>query len=354
MSAPTSAKGYGISDTKKYTDFSVQEFKLKTAGPNDVTLDIECCGVCGSDVHTITGGWGSMSADWICPGHEIVGKVTHVGDEVKEFKVGQRVGVGAQVYACLKCDRCKADNEQYCPEQVDTYNAPYPDGVMSQGGYSTIIRAHERWVFAIPEALKSEHAAPLLCAGLTVFSPLKRNGTGPGKTVGIVGIGGLGHLAIQFAKALGARVIVFSHSPNKKQDCLDLGADEFVVSGEKDFAKPYFDKLDYILSAADVESIPLGDFVSMLKIDGKLTSVGLPDGEWTGLQPQMMASNASCIGTSHIGSKVEANEMLKIAAEKGIHPVIDQILPMKEAGKAIEAVKTNKVRYRFVLKQDLE
>lgn len=210
---------------------------------------------------------------------------------------------------------------------------------MAQGGYSTIIRAHERWVFAIPEALKSEHAAPLLCAGLTVFSPLKRNGTGPGKTVGIVGIGGLGRksitawsstyllspcipnianlascfpdwtdnpdLAIQFAKALGARVIVFSHSPSKKQDSLDLGADEFVVSGEKDFAKPYFDKLDYILSAADVESIPLGDFVSMLKIDGKLTSVGLPDGEWTGLQPQMMASNASCIGTSHIGSKVE-------------------------------------------------
>ena len=155
-------------------------------------------GVCGSDVHTITGGWGPLSSDWICPGHEIVGKVTHVGDEVTEFKVGQRVGVGAQVLSCLDCERCKSDNENYCPEQVDTYNAKFPDGVISQGGYSTTIRTHDRFVFAIPEALASEDAAPMLCAGLTVYSPLVRNGTGPGKTVGIVGIGGLGR---EFASA---------------------------------------------------------------------------------------------------------------------------------------------------------
>ncbi|KAI9634671.1 chaperonin 10-like protein [Dioszegia hungarica] len=353
MSAPTTARGYGISDTKKYTDFSVQEFKLKTAGPHDVTLDIEFCGVCGSDVHTITGGWGPLSTDWVVPGHEIVGKVTHVGDEVKEFKVGQRVGVGAQVYACLECDRCKADNENYCPEQVDTYNAPFPDGVMAQGGYSSVIRTHDRFVFAIPEEIKSEEAGPLMCAGLTVYSPLKRNGTGPGKTVGIVGIGGLGHLAIQFAHAMGAKVIVFSHSANKKDDALKLGADEFVLSGEKDFAKPYFDKLDFILSAADVHNLPISDFLSMLKVEAKMVSVGLPDKEWEGLQPQIMASNASAIGTTHIGSKVECNEMLKLAAQKNVRPVIDQILPMSQAGKAIEGVKENHVRYRYVLKQDL-
>ncbi|KAL7423056.1 hypothetical protein Q5752_002355 [Cryptotrichosporon argae] len=354
MSVPTTAKGYAISDTKKYTDFEVKEFKLKTAGPDDVTLDIECCGVCGSDVHTITGGWGELASDFCVPGHEIVGTVTHVGDNVKEFKVGQRVGVGAQVYACLKCKRCESDNENYCSQQVDTYNAPYPDGVVAQGGYSTTIRAHERFVFAIPDALKSEDAAPLLCAGLTVYSPLKRNNVGPGSVVGIVGIGGLGHLAIQFAKALGAHVVVFSHSPNKKDDSLKLGADEFVSTGEKGFADAHADKLDFILSAADAASIPLSELFSTLKIGAKIVSVGLPDAHTTwDLHPMAMASNASSIGTTHIGSKVEANEMLKIAAEKGVKPVIDAILPMSQAGKAIEGVKSNKVRYRYVLKQDL-
>ncbi|GFZ45010.1 alcohol dehydrogenase (NADP+) [Saitozyma sp. JCM 24511] len=306
MSPTTHGKGYGISDTNNYTDFSVQSYPLKTPGPHDVTLDIDFCGVCGSDIHTVTGGWGGLNADFVVPGHEIIGKVTHVGEEVTEFKVGQRVGVGAQVFGCLKCERCKGDNENYCAEQVDTYNAKYPDGVLAQGGYSSSIRVHDRWVFTIPEAIKSEDAAPMLCAGLTVYSPLLRNGAGPGKTVGIVGIGGLGHFAIQFAKALGARVVVFSHSPSKKADCLSLGADEFVTTDSEGFEKPFFDKIDYILSCADVETIPLGELASTLKVGGLVTSVGLPDGEWKGLQPQLMASNGSSIGCSHIGSKKEA------------------------------------------------
>ncbi|WVF69013.1 hypothetical protein IAT40_003787 [Kwoniella sp. CBS 6097] len=353
MSAQTSAKGYGISDTKKYTDFTVKEFPLKTAHADDVTLDISHCGVCGSDVHTVTGGWGGLGVPWCVPGHEIIGTVTHVGDNVKEFKVGQRVGVGAQVLSCMKCERCKADNENYCAQSVDTYNAKFPDDVEAQGGYSTAIRTHQQFVFAIPEALESESAAPLLCAGLTVYSPLVRNGTGAGKTVGIVGIGGLGHLAIQFAHHLGAKVVVFSHSPNKKEDAMSLGADEFVSTAEDGFADKYADKIDYILSAADAKSIPLAELLSTLKVDGKLTSVGLPDEPWEGLQPQAMASNAACIGGSHIGSKKECNAMLKLCAEKNIKPIIDQVLPMSEAGKAIEAVKNNNVRYRFVLKQDL-
>ncbi|WVR06513.1 hypothetical protein IAU60_003544 [Kwoniella sp. DSM 27419] len=353
MSPQATAKGYGIADTNKYTDFTVKEYPLKAAHSDDVTLDISHCGVCGSDVHTITGGWGGLNVPWCVPGHEIIGTVTHVGDAVSEFKVGQRVGVGAQVLSCMNCDRCKGDNEQYCPKQVDTYNAKFPDDVEAQGGYSTAIRTHQQFVFAIPEALESEAAAPLLCAGLTVYSPLVRNGTGPGKTVGIVGIGGLGHLAIQFAHHLGAKVIVFSHSPNKKDDAIKLGADEFVSTGEDGFADKYFDKLDYILSAADAHSIPLSELLTTLKVDGRLTSVGLPDQAWEGIQPQMMASNAAAIGCSHIGSKKECNAMLKLAAEKGIKPVIDEVLPMSQAGKAIEAVKNNKVRYRFVLKQDL-
>lgn len=354
-SLPTTGKGYGIADTSKYTDFSVREFKLKTAGDRDVDIDIICCGVCGSDVHTITGGWGPLSADWIVPGHEIVGTVKHVGKDVTEFQVGQRVGVGAQVFSCLKCPRCLDDNENYCAEQVDTYNAPYPDGVMAQGGYSTNIRVDEKFVFSIPDAIDSESAAPMLCAGLTVYSPLVRNGTGPGKHVGIVGMGGLGHFAVQFAKALGAKVTVFSHSPSKAVDAKKLGADQFLCTADADFAKPFVgkDEFDYILSCADANAIPLSDLLSILKIDGKITSVGLPDEAWEGLQPQAFASNASCVGGSHIGSKRECIAMLKLAAEKNIRPILDEVLPMSQAAKAIEAVKNNKVRYRFVLKQDL-
>jgi len=354
MSAPTTGKGYGISDTSKYTDFSVQEFKLKTEGPHDVTIHIEFCGVCGSDVHTVTGGWGELSAKWVCPGHEIVGKVTHVGNEVSEFKVGQRVGVGAQVLSCLECDRCKNDNENYCPKMVDTYNSNFFDGVEAQGGYSTTIRTHDQFVFAIPEAIESQDAAPMLCAGLTVYSPMVRHDVGPGKTIGIVGIGGLGHFAIQFAKALGAKVVVFSHSANKKDDAKKLGADEFVLTSEKDFAKPFFDKLDYILSTADSADIPLSDFVTCLKVHGTFTSVGLPDAPWEGFSPGVMVPSGAHMNTTHIGSKKEANAMLKLAAEKGIKPIIDELLPMSQAGKAVEAVKTNKVRYRFVLKNDLD
>ena len=194
----------------------------------------------------------------------------------------------------------------------------------------------------------------MLCAGLTVYSPLVRNGTGPGKTVGIVGIGGLGHLAVQFADALGAKVVVFSHSANKKEDCLKFGADHVVITGEDEkFAEEWFDKIDYILSCADAAKLPLADLLSTLKIDGKFTSVGLPDEEWH-LQPQAMNGNASCLSSSHIGSKKEANAMLKLAAEKGVRPVIDKVFPMAEAAKAIEGTKNNTVRYRYVLSNDLE
>lgn len=358
---PTKARGYGISDTKKYTEFSVQEFDLKTAGPRDVTIAIDFCGVCGSDMHTVTGGWGERSAPWVCPGHEIVGKVVHVGaDAGDEFKVGSIAGVGAQVFSCLKCDRCKNDNENYCPHQVDTYNAKFPDGVLAQGGYSSMIRTDKQFVFNIPGGLKPEHAAPMLCAGATVYSPLKRNGCGPGKLVGIVGMGGLGHFAVQFAKAMGAEVVVFSHSANKEADALKLGADKFVNTGDKGFSEAYGvanggREFDFILSCADANAIPLSDFLSFMKVHGKVTTVGLPDADQMFEMNAMgLAENGAAFGGSHIGSKKEIIELLDIAAKHDIKPWIHEILPMSRAGEAIEAVKTNKVRYRYVLKQDLE
>lgn len=210
-------------------------------------------------MHTVSGGWGPLKNDWVCPGHEIVGKVIAVGPEAAdEFKIGSIAGVGAQVESCLECERCKGDNENYCPEQHDTYNDTNAAGDVLQGGYSTHIRADKResleiygghlnvfpsnainmiitqspsplpvgFVFNIPSAIAPQDAAPILCAGITVYSPLKRNGTGPGKLVGIVGMGGLGHFAVQFAKALGAEVVLFSHSPGKASDALRLGADK--------------------------------------------------------------------------------------------------------------------------------
>ncbi|KAJ9116270.1 hypothetical protein QFC24_006787 [Naganishia onofrii] len=358
MSAPLAeARGYGVTSTDKPTDFSVQSYKLKTPGPRDVTLSIEYCGVCGSDVHTVTGGWGPLSSDFVVPGHEVVGTVTFVGEDAKdEFKVGQRVGVGAQVFSCLDCKRCKTDNEQYCPKQVDTYNAPYPDGVLAQGGYSSAIRVDKQFVFPIPDALESEKVGPLFCAGATVYSPLVRNDVGPGKRVGIVGIGGLGHLAVQFAKALGANVTVFSHSISKATDAIRLGADKFISTADKDFASKFEgdDELDFILITADANAIPIGDLMSTLKLHHKAVAVGIPDANTPWEIPGMaLLGNGSCLGGSHIGSKKEILAMLDLAAEKGVRPWVDQILPMSEAGKAIQGVKDNKVRYRYVLKQDL-
>jgi alcohol dehydrogenase (NADP+) len=235
------AKGYAIADTKKWTDFKVIEYDLKPAEDDDVTLAITHCGVCGSDHHTISGGWGELAVKEVVPGHEIIGKVSKVGKNVKDIKVGDRVGVGAQVGSCMECTSCKEGHENYCLGSkdgkkgcVDTYNAKYPDGHEAQGGYSTAIRAHQRFVFPIPESVTSEDAASMLCAGLTVYSPLTRNGCGPGKQVAVIGLGGLGHYAVLFAVALGAEVTVISHSPKKKEDALKLGAKHFVSTGEEE------------------------------------------------------------------------------------------------------------------------
>lgn len=209
--------------------------------------------MCGSDLHTLKQGWGESHLPLVV-GHEIVGKATRVGDNVKNIKVGDRVGVGAKIGSCMRCRQCKGEYENYCAKGISTYvsaasrtlylythvsvtttrqNSEYPDGVVTQGGYSTAIRAHQQFVFPIPDALESRHAAPMLCGGLTVYSPLVTNGAGPGKKVGIIGIGGLGHFALLFAKALGAEVYAFTHSPRKMEDAKKLGADHVVDTNNK-------------------------------------------------------------------------------------------------------------------------
>lgn len=293
------------------------------------------------------------------PGHEIVGIVSQVGKNVKDIKVGDRVGIGAQVGSCMNCDPCKHDNENYCVgdgkgHMVDTYNSFWPDGSVAQGGYSNAVRAHEQFVFPIPDAISSEHAAPMLCAGLTLYSPLVRSNVGPGKRVAIVGIGGLGHFGVMFAKALGAEVVAISHSTSKRDDALKMGAVEFVSTTSDDKwaenlkAKPF----DVIINTSSTAAIDFTTLLSVLKTEGRIVSVGMPEDQIK-LRVQDLAGKGAFLGSSHIGSKVEALEMLKLAAEKDIKPWIE-LIDMKDCSKAVERVSKGDIRYRFVLKQDLE
>ncbi|GAA5852598.1 hypothetical protein JCM3766R1_005376 [Sporobolomyces carnicolor] len=344
-------KGYAVHDTSKWTEFKVIDFQPKTADEYDVDIAIEYCGICGSDVHTITGGWGEIPLPLVV-GHEAAGTVKKVGSKVSEFKVGDRVVVGAQVSSCMECNPCKTDNENYCPKQVDTYGAKYPDGVVAMGGYSTAIRAPEKFVFKVPDAIELDDAAPMACGGLTVFGPMYRWGVKSGHKVAIAGLGGLGHFAVMFAAAMGAEVTVLSHQANKKDDALKMGASHFVCTADDKWAEPLALKFDYILSTIDIASkMPLEDIIGTLNINGNLHICAMPDDEFK-FKSQALAGNGASISVNHIGSKKEANAMLKLAAEKGIK-TWKQVIPMKDVGKGVQGVKDNSVRYRYVLKQDI-
>lgn len=325
-------------------------------------------------MHTISGGWGVdiKNDPALCVGHEVVGKVEKVGSKVTDFKVGDRAGVGAQVWSCLVCKLCKENNENYCPHQVDTYGAPYPtekeaaefgvtngkelglDGTTSQGGYSSRIRCHQRFAFPVPDALSSQDAAPLMCAGLTVFSPLLRNRVGQEgvKNVAIAGIGGLGHYAIQFAKAMGAHVTVLSHSPSKEADARQMGADEVVLTNKDGWEEAHAMKFDFILSTIDdSKGQTLPAFTSTLRIGGTYHSVGLPDGD-VPVKFQMFTSNMSSISSSHIGSKKEALEMFKLVIEKKVKSwTIPLPISAETCSQAVTSVHDNKLvgGYRYVL-----
>ncbi|KAM7207306.1 NADP-dependent alcohol dehydrogenase 6 [Naviculisporaceae sp. PSN 640] len=350
MGYPETFQGFVVDSPKTYTKFHKSELTPKPFEEHDIDIQIECCGVCGSDVHTVTGGWGDFEGP-LCVGHEIVGKAVRVGKEVKNVKEGDRVGVGAQVWSCLKCEVCEAKNENYCPHQVDTYNAKYPDGSTAHGGWANYIRAHEYFVFRIPDALKSELAAPLLCAGLTTYSPLVRANIGPGKTVAVLGIGGLGHLGLQWAKALGAETYALSHSSHKVDDAKALGAKDVILTTSDDWAKPWAFKFDMILNCADVtDKFDLKTYLSTLKVGGTFHMVGLPDKPLPELKAFDLVGNAAKITGSHLGNRQEMEAMLQLAADKGINPMVETVQLGEEGCKeVIERVQKNNVRYRFTL-----
>ncbi|KAF4119289.1 alcohol dehydrogenase (NADP+) [Geosmithia morbida] len=348
MSYPEKFLAFQSPSADKWLDFEKNSFVPRPFGDYDVDVKIECCGVCASDKHTISGDWGHCNYP-LAVGHEIIGEVVKVGSKVTLAQVGQRVGVGAQVWSCLECRQCKNDNETYCKHLIDTYNAPYLDtGHITQGGYSSHARVHEFWVYGIPEKIRSSVAAPLLCAGITVYSPLKRLGTGPGKKVGIVGIGGLGHFAVMFAKAMGAEVWAISRSRAKEADARQMGADGFIATGEPDWNEPHRLTFDIIINTAtSFDGFEMSRYLSMLDVHGHWNSVGLPGGEGMSIRNQDFIANGCFIGSSHLGSRSEMLEMLQLAADKDITTWVEEI-PMSREGlqKAMEKLEKSSVRYR--------
>ncbi|KAF2017093.1 GroES-like protein [Aaosphaeria arxii CBS 175.79] len=352
MPYPETTDAFAVTDIKNWSTFKRQELPLKKFEDYDVDIAVDACGVCASDVHTITGGWGEDIPLPLCVGHEIIGKAVKVGPKVTTIKVGDRVGLGAQKGADLTCAQCKSDNENYCPNQIDTYGAKHDDGTIAQGGYSSHVRAHEYFTFKIPDALDTAIAAPMLCAGLTTYAPIKRLGAGPGKKVAIVGLGGLGHFGVLWAKALGAEVYVISHSPSKKEDALKLGAKDFIVTSKEGWAEPWKFTFDFIINTADAtDRFNLADYFSTLKVSGVFHMVGFPDKPLPQIQAQVFAPNGCSMGASHIGNRPEMIEMLELAAKQDIKSWVETI-DISEAGckEAVERVyKNDNVRFRFTL-----
>jgi alcohol dehydrogenase (NADP+) len=352
MGYPDTTDAFAVTDIKKWSEFTRKDLPLKKFEEHDVDIAIDACGVCASDVHTITGGWGEDIPLPLCVGHEVIGRVVKVGSAVKNVKVGDRAGVGAQIGADLTCDNCKADQENYCPNSVDTYGAKHNDGTVAQGGYSSHIRAHDYFTFKIPDGLDTNLAAPMLCAGLTTFSPLKRLGCGKGKKVAIVGLGGLGHFGVLWSNALGAETYVISHSASKKDDALKLGAKDFILSSKENWAEPWKFQFDIVLNCADAtDKFNLPDYFSTLKVNGTFHMVGFPDKPLPSIMAQAFAPNGCYMGASHIGNRPEMEEMLELAAKQNIKSWVETIdISEKGIKEAVERVYNNdNVRFRFTL-----
>jgi len=314
-------------------------------GGNDVDIKIICCGICASDIHQVNSGWGSTFYP-IVPGHEIIGRVVAKGDNVTRFQIGDRVGVGAQCFACLRqeCGQCGQHEETYCPENVFTYNSRYKDGSVSYGGYAKNIRLHEAFVFKIPDNLDSFHAAPLLCAGITVYDPLIRWNV-RGKRLGVLGVGGLGHLAVKFGVALGNEVIGISRNPDKRDEVLALGAKDYLTETSENF-NSYMGTFDVILSTVD-KVANWNAYISLLKVGGVMLLVGIPEGKFDLPCHQFVMKRKILSGTV-IGPPHRIEEMFQFCSENDIVADV-QVYPIAEVNRAYEDFNLGKPRYRFVL-----
>ncbi|ASK33162.1 NAD(P)-dependent alcohol dehydrogenase [Alloalcanivorax mobilis] len=316
--------------------------------PDDVAIKIDYCGVCHTDIHFAENDWGRTLYP-VVPGHEIIGRVTAVGEKVKKFKVGDVVGVGCLVDACRHCAACEDGLEQYCLEgSTATYNGrDRHDQSITFGGYSEAVVVSERFVLRIPDALDPATSAPILCAGITTYSPLRHYGVKAGDQVGVVGMGGLGHMGVKFAKALGAEVTLFTRSESKVGEAKKQGADRVVVSTDKEQMKAIAGQLDFILDTVPVQH-DLNPYLNALRYDGKHILVGLLEPVEPPVQAGALVGKRRVLGGSLIGGLPETQEVLDFCAEHGISCDVE-MLDINHINEAYERMKKGDVKYRFVI-----
>ncbi|NOT12056.1 MAG: NAD(P)-dependent alcohol dehydrogenase [Methylococcaceae bacterium] len=319
----------------------------RNPGPKDIQIEILYCGVCHSDIHQARNEWGNALYPMV-PGHEIIGTVTGLGNEVIGFNIGERVGVGCMVDSCRTCPDCQDHQEQFCNSTTFTYNSPDKiSGGNTFGGYSSQIVVNQHFVLHISEKLDPAAAAPLLCAGITTYSPLKHWNVGKGDKVGIIGLGGLGHMGVKFARAMGAHVVLFTTSPGKISDAKRLGAHEVVISKDIEAMQAHRASFDFILNTV-AASHNLDSFTELLKRDGTLCLVGVPDQPHPSPSIGNLIFKRRQIAGSLIGGIQETQEMLDFCAEHQIVSVIE-IIPMQQINQAYERMLKSDVRYRFVI-----
>jgi len=318
----------------------------RDVGAHDVLIEIEFAGICHSDIHTVRGDWGPQQYP-LAPGHEIAGIVTEVGSAVTRHAVGDRVGVGCMVNSCRECVNCLKGEEQYCLNgMIGTYGAVDRDGTITQGGYSTHVVVAEDFVVTIPDGIGLDAAAPLLCAGITTYSPLRHWGAGPGKKVAVVGLGGLGHMAVKLAHAMGAEVTVLSQSLKKQEDGLKLGADHYYATSDETTFTDLASTFDLIINTVSAP-IDISAYLHLLTLDGALVNVGAPAEPLPVNVFSLIMGRRSFAGSA-IGGIRETQEMLDFCAEHNLGAEIE-VIPAEKINDAYERVLASDVRYRFVI-----
>lgn len=345
-------------DTESHGQFRAKAYSAASAtsplGPttihrrepldDDVQIEILFCGICHSDLHTVRGEWSGTVYPCV-PGHEIVGRVTRVGSGVTKFKPGDIAAVGCMVDSDASCLECKAGLEQFCPNAILTYNSPDKHlGGVTRGGYSDTIVVKEHFVLRVPSNLDLAGAAPLLCAGITTYSPLRHWKVGKGSKVGVVGLGGLGHMAVKFADTLGAQVVVFTTSPGKREDAFRLGADDVVISKDSEQMKKHFGSFDFILDAVSAEH-DIDAYIQLLRRDGNITLVGAPPKPLSVSAFGLMLGRRSISG-SPIGGIAETQEMLDFCGKHNITSDVE-VIPIQKVNEAYERMLRSDVKYRF-------
>lgn len=321
------------------------QIERRELGPHDILIDIKFSGICHSDIHTVRGEWGPPTFPLV-PGHEIAGIVAEIGSAVSKHKIGDRVGVGCLVNSCMECENCLAGDQQFCEQSVGTYGSTDRDGTMTQGGYATHVVVTENFALKIPEGINLDVAAPLLCAGITTFSPLKHWGAGPGKKVAVVGLGGLGHMAVKIASAMGAEVTVLSQSLKKKDDGLKLGAIDYRATSDENTFKDLHKHFDLIINTVSA-SINISDYLGLLRVNGTMVNVGAP-AEPLPVNAFALIGGRRSFAGSQIGGIEETQEMLDFCAEHGLGAEIE-VISADQINDAYERVLKSDVRYRFVI-----